>query len=274
MYQASVEAGLNFLQELLDSGKGYSVINTARSALSAILILKGGGVFGQHPDVKTFMRGVYNTCPPMPRYTQVWDVSVVLELLRRWSPARRLPLEKLTKKLVVLMLLVSGQRIQFFKGVRTDAMEVTPGKVVFTITNEFLKQGRLGYKLDPVVFAKYVPDRRLCVHNYLVVYLERTLDNRGMHKQVVLTTKKPYGPASSSTISRWVKEVLQEAGVNMSVYKPGSIRHATTSRAKSLGVPVDEIMAAGGWSSSRVFATYYHKRVEVTRKFADKVLQS
>jgi hypothetical protein len=153
-------------------------------------------------------------------------------------------------------------------------MEISSGKVVFTITNEFLKQGRLGYKMDPLVLAKYAPDKRLCVYNYLTVYLKRTLGNRGTHKQLILTIKKPYGPASLSTIARWIKEVLQKAGVNMAVYKPGSVRHAATSRAKALGVPIDEILAAGGWSSSQVFAKFYNKRVEVKRQFADKVLKS
>jgi hypothetical protein len=65
---ASVAQGLAFLQTLLDSGLGYSTLNTARSALSAVLCLPTGGTFGNHPDVLLYMKGVFNIRPTKPRY--------------------------------------------------------------------------------------------------------------------------------------------------------------------------------------------------------------
>ena len=70
---------LNFLQCLFNLSISYSSINTARSALSLILPRNGCGSFGQHFLVKKFIRGVYNLRTPAPKYSYIWDVSVVLE---------------------------------------------------------------------------------------------------------------------------------------------------------------------------------------------------
>ena len=49
-------------------GCGYSVINTARSALSTI-INDDNLPIGKHRLVKRFVRRVYNIKPSSPRYT-------------------------------------------------------------------------------------------------------------------------------------------------------------------------------------------------------------
>jgi hypothetical protein len=128
----------------------------------------------------------------------------VLHLLKSWAPASKLPMEKLTMKLVVLVLLVSGQRPQIFNGLQVDSMDIQPAYYEFVVDNKYLKQGRLCYKLDPLWLKKYVPDRRLCVHHYLRLYLERKLMRKGTDEQLVITTRKPYGPALVNTISKWV----------------------------------------------------------------------
>jgi integrase len=268
---ASVLDGLEYLQSLVDLDRGYSAVNTARSALSTVLVI-AGVPFGQHSDVKVFMKGVYNLKPPMPRYTSTWDVDVVLRLLKSWAPASKLPMDKLTKKLVVLILLVTGQRPQIFNGLRVDNMDIQPTYYEFVVENKYLKQGRLGFKLDPIRMRKYAPDRRLCVHHYLCLYLERTLTRRGIDKRLVITTKKPYGPASVNTISKWVKLVLQEAGVDAHLGRPGSVRHASTSKAYAKAVPLEDILKAGGWKAQSVFGKYYNKPVHKESVFADQVL--
>ena len=79
---------VNSLQTLLDSGnRGYSAICTARSALSSIVTLDTGSTVGNHPLVKQFIMGVFNLRPPQPRYTEIWDLEVVLNFLRSWEPS-------------------------------------------------------------------------------------------------------------------------------------------------------------------------------------------
>ena len=39
----------------------------------------------------------------------------------------------------------------------------------------------------------------------------------------IITYSKPYKPASSDTISRWIKNELGIAGINTNVYKPQTV---------------------------------------------------
>ena len=75
---------------------------------------------------------------------------------------------------------------------------------------------------------------------------------------------KPYGPVSKDSISRWLKSVMILAGVDCSVYKPQSIRSAAVSKAKSIMVPIDDILKTAGWSSERTFAKFYDKKIDST----------
>ena len=246
--QADIGTGLNFLQELLDDPKiyrGYSAINTARSALSAVIIRDSGIQFGEHPDVKLFMKGVFNQRPTRPRYTEIWDSNDVLEFLKTWWPAKRMSMKRLTLKLAMLILLVTGQRGQILSGLDVENMQISDSCYKFTVDNKFWKQSRRGYKPEQIVLKKFPADKRLCVFHYLTVYLERTLDCRGTVKQLFLTLKKPYEGASRDTLARWIKEVLKLAGINVGVFGPGSTRSASTSKAQQQGASVDELLRGG-----------------------------
>lgn len=257
----SVAQGLEFLQLLLTEGLGYSALNTARSALSAILMLPSGSPFGSDPDVKLFMKGAYNTKPPTPKYVSTWDPAVVLSFLELWYPAQDLSLEKLTMKVIVLILLVTGQRMQIITGLDLLFMKRGPESLEFAINASGLKQGRAGYKPSTLVFRKYVTNKKLCVFHYLETYITRTALLRKDHTRVFLTTKKPFRPVSKNSVARWVKSVLQSAGVDTSTFSAGSTRSATTSKAKCLGVPVDQIMTMGGWSNPSTFTRFYDRPI-------------
>jgi hypothetical protein len=57
---------LDFWQ-LFNSGIGYSGLNTARSALSSFLMLKGQESVGNNTLVKQYMRGIFLLKPSLPR---------------------------------------------------------------------------------------------------------------------------------------------------------------------------------------------------------------
>ena len=272
----SVALALEFLQGLRQEpgiSRGYSAICTARSALSAVIVWPGGQKFGDHPQVKEFIKGVFNQTPPQPRYTLTWDPEVVVSMLRTWFPARKLSMMKLTKKLVMLILLVTGQRGQIKTALNVERMKLEPSSVVFLIKNSDIKQGRVNYKPEPIKLWAF-PDKRLCVVHYLKMYLQRTSDSRGVETQLILTTGRPVKAASRDTVSRWVKETMAEAGLDVKLFKPGSTRSASTSKAHVAGVPTDDILKAGAWASETTFSTWYKRKVQKRQnKFAESVLE-
>ena len=74
---------------------------------------------------------------------------------------------------------------------------------------------------------------------------------------------------SGRTISRWVKEVMKAAGINVAKFKPHSTRSASTSKASLCSLPLDQIMSAAGWTSATTSARFYNKAIDVNNGFAD-----
>lgn len=95
------------------SSSPYSIFNTARSALSTIIMIEGYD-FGTHPVATRFMKGVFETRLPSPKYTtcNIWDISIVLKHLTEFYPYASQSLKDLTFKVLMLLFLVSGQRGQ------------------------------------------------------------------------------------------------------------------------------------------------------------------
>jgi hypothetical protein len=56
-------------------------LNTARSALSTVFTLPNNQKFGTQTLVTGSMKGVFETRPSLPRYSETWDVNVVLDYL-------------------------------------------------------------------------------------------------------------------------------------------------------------------------------------------------
>ena len=257
--QATPERVLEFLTELyFVHGASYSSLNTARSALAAFLILDGPYSVGSHPLISRFLKGVFQLRPPKPRYSQIWDVKIVLNFLRKWSPANCLNFKQLTLKLVMLMALISAQRAQALHNLNLERMKLKEGSVVFAY-DVLLKQHRPGNASSELKFKAYPVDRRLCVIRYLKQYICRTKHVRGEAKQLFISFQKPHNPVSKQTISRWIKSVMSLAGIDTGTYKPHSTRAAATSAANRSDVPVEEILSKAGWSNEKTFRKFYQK---------------
>jgi hypothetical protein len=76
------------------------------------------------------MKELFIDSPPLPRYNFTWDVSVVFNLLRQWSPLHDL-LKILTFKLVSLLALCTAARAQTLVSLSVDALNIQEHKVVF-----------------------------------------------------------------------------------------------------------------------------------------------
>ena len=252
---------VEFLTVLYNSGVGYSSINTARCALSSFLSLGQDKTVGQLPLVKRFLKGVYNKRLSFPRYEQTWNVDVVLKFLRTLSPVNTLSLQSLTWKLVMLLALVTGQRVQTLACLDLTYMKVTD-KNVFIQVREILKSSKPGKHLEPINIPAFVDDPRLCVVRVLQEYIRRTDDIRKTRK-LLITYTKPYREPSVSTISNWIKVVLLKSGIDISKFKTHSTRSASTTAAFKAGTSVNTILKAAGWKNESVFRKFYNRPVTV-----------
>lgn len=269
--QPTVPLVIEFLQELFDKGMGYSAINTARSAISSVITLPNNIPLGTHPLVRRFVKGVYNLRPSIPRYQFTWDVQKVLSFLGTLYPLCSLGLKELTHKLVMLTALVTGQRCQSIHLMDISNMQRTDKTIRFVITN-LVKQSRPGKDQPVLILPKYV-DNKLCVVHTLDTYLDRTKLLRSNNK-LFISTIKPHQEAAKDTISRWVKETMTLAGIDISMYSAHSTRSASSSAASRAKVPLTSIMKAASWSQEDTFAKFYHKPLNNEHVYGLAVIDS
>ena len=266
-----LEQGIEFLTQLYNQGLGYSAINTARSALSAILLPENNVVFGENPYVKRFLKGVFQTRPSLPRYTKVWDVSLVIKFLSTLTPIERLSLKDLSYKLVMLISLVTAQRGQTVQLLNIGSMLEEPTAFIFPL-DEHVKQAKPGMK-GQIIKLQAFPNKDLCVFTTCKEYLARTKDLRGNETRLILTFAKPHKPASRDTIRRWIRNVMQLSGIDVSVFKAHSTRAASTSKAKINNVPIEDILKTAGWKSNSTFARHYNLPITGNdNKFVNNIL--
>ena len=124
-------------------------------------------------------------------------------------------------------------------------MELSDLKCTFVIT-EKVKQSRVGTHLKPVEFLAYPADEKLCVIKHLNEHIKRTqVLRKGCH-QLLLSHVKPHGPASKDTISRWCKNVLKSASIDVSKFTAHGSRSASNSFLAERNVNIKDIIMSAG----------------------------
>ena len=105
------------------------------------------------------------------------------------------------------------------------------------ISTEVLKHSRKGKPLDKFEYRSCAY-KKLCIISCLREYLTRQDQHVSLNTdQLIITLKKPFKEASIVTIRRWVKDIL-----NVIYFSPHSCQAASTSKAKSMEVNIDEIL--------------------------------
>ena len=114
-------------------------------------------------------------------------------------------------------------------------------------------QPRRERSLQPVVVTSFLPDPSLCLVRCLEDYEKVTADVKSS-SQLFISVIHPHNAVTSSTIARWIKEVLAESGIR-EIFKPHSTRGASSSVAAMAGVSEQEIMSRTEWSRKSTFAS-------------------
>ena len=272
----TVNSLLEFLHKLYQQNLGYSALNTARSAVSNIdehsHPTRLHTSVGKHPLVCRYLKGIFNKLKPVPKFHNIWSVDVVLEYLGSLWPLTQINRKALTLKLVMLIVLTTGQRCQTltYMDISENYMTMNDQCFNFALT-DYVKQDRPGSMLGNVTLYKY-PDKKLCVYETLQAYLQEMRLCRSSQR-LFISYIKPFKAVTSATIGRWIKTVLTQAGIDTNVFTAHSTRSASTSKAAAAAVPVDVILATAGWSTESTFRRFYKRPVALTNQMSVGVLQ-
>ena len=271
---------INFLAKLYEQGYQYRSLNSYRSAISSVHSEVDGFPVGQHPLVSRMLKGVFNNRPPLPRYSTFWDVGVVIRHLKQLGTNDSLSLRDLTIKSVTLLALARPSRSMDLSRLDIKSRTFTAEGVVFK-PQHLSKQSRPSKPLSDFFYPRFPEDPDVCPVTTLQAYELKTRDYRNLGSREEKTTLflswiGKHDPVTSSTIARWLKTCLQEAGIDTGIFKAHSTRGAAASKAALSGVTMSDILQAADWSSESTFQRFYHRSSEVKNKssFGRTVLAS
>lgn len=255
---------ISFLTQKFKQGASYSCLNIHRSALSIIL----GTSVTLNDCVNRFMKGVYRLNPPQPKYNSIWDTNIVLNYLSHLYPYEDISLPDLTYKTCTFLCIASAQRMQTISLIKLHNITFQDDAIVIKIT-DLIKTSRPG-ACQPLIRLPFIRENpSICPALALKTYIERTQQlrlNRD-NEHLFLGIRKPHNIVGSQTLARWVKKVLQDSGIDISIFGAHSTRSASTSAAHRTGVNLEVVRKAAGWSdTSNVFIKYYCREVVQTNQ--------
>ena len=111
--------------------------------------------------------------------------------------------------------------------------KTTPEGAVF-VPAALAKQSTANKAIKDFFFPRFTENVRLCPVHSLTLYIERTRQLRGTSTQLFIAIIKPHLPVTTSTVARWLKQVIGDSGIDTNVFKAHSVRGATTSAAPPL----------------------------------------
>ena len=182
------------------------------------------------------MRGVYHLChtppPPQPRYTETWNVAIVLRSIPTWGNNTQLSLMDLTTKLVLLLALAKAPRVGELQSLNPRTIQWLPDGAC----NQGNDPAKTQQGIVPrVFFVPTLPNNvGLCPVECLRHHIQTTDMLRTMDRQkerLFLIGIRPHTPATRETVSRWLKEALKKAGIITNHFKAHSARGAATTAA-------------------------------------------
>ena len=189
--------------------------------------------------------------------------------LSKWHPKESLSLKQLTLKTVALVALTSSDRAQSLHALRVDQAHVSPEGLVFVIPS-ILKHTRRGSPASKIVCVSWdAPE--LNVEDYVLYYMSKTLKyrlkawkkNKVDVKQLFLSYRTGR-PIKKASISRWVREVMNLSGIDISTFAPHSTRGASISEATRRGATPSQILSQGNWSNLGTYQRFYNREIHDT----------
>ncbi|KAJ8912513.1 hypothetical protein NQ315_015597 [Exocentrus adspersus] len=174
LFKANNVAVMDFLQKILEQkNPKYGTVNSHRSALS--LILQDN--IGSDPVLNRFMRGVSKLKPSRPKYNKTWDPGLVLKYLESLGPNAELSFKLLSYKLLTLLLLITGHRVQTMSLIRlSNIVQKTNGTQI--AISDPIKTSHVNRTQPYIYIPAFQENPNVCAVSALTQYLEASKELR------------------------------------------------------------------------------------------------
>ena len=241
----------NFLAHEFDKKHKYTYLRQYKSALKQYMAKVDLHI------IKKILKGIHNQRPPTAKYCAIWDVNSVLAYI---SAMKTDTFIELSRKTVVLLMLLSGNRVNMITKMKISNMTLTNLECTF-VFSDVLKHSRENFKDDPITFRPYPHNPSLCPVETMRQYMYMRAPKSGYDEVFVISVRN-HTPAHHDTIANWIKHILACAGVDTGLYAAHSCRAASTTKAALAGVSLQTIIKSASWSNVNTFKEYYFKEIK------------
>ncbi|KAK3108808.1 hypothetical protein FSP39_016198 [Pinctada imbricata] len=207
------------------------------------------------------MGGIFNERPTKPRYTCTWDVDTVLRFLNSNEDNEKLSLKDLTLKVTMLIALSTACRSSEVSRLDMNYMVIDDDSIMFSVPT-LTKGRRCGEPPIEIKIGKFRAEPKLDVVTCILEYINRTQDIRGNETVLLISHIKPHKQVRPCTVAKWLQQIMQMAGIDISTFKAHSTRSASTSKANKQGLSAPQIMKMAKWRSECTFKRFYNRTIE------------
>ena len=183
---------------------------------------------------------------------------------------------KLAGKLALQLLLTQMCRSGEIAVLKLSCMRLLKGGVEFDLpklTKTFTAKSSHKLSCSRLQYMKILPHQAnplLCPLTTLLCYIECTKFRRGdVDELFVLVTQQQPKHASQTTINRWVKNIMRDAGLES--FSIHSTCGASSTSAFLMGLPIDQIVSRVGWLRSSTFVHHYLKPLTTKKSVTETV---
>ena len=180
-------------------------------------------------------------------------------------------LKDLTLRTIMLLVLLSGQSRQSIHLLLVEDIKVKGTKCII-VDSSVLKQTKASVHIPPLELDSF-QNEKLCIVSHLKAYIEKA-ESLWQGKELFVSYVKPHKHTSRDTLGRWIKSILDMAGIDSNIFSAHSTPAASTSAAYNRAASIDSILNAAGWSKDSTFKKFYWKPVQKQKSLSQAVLDN
>jgi len=147
----------------------------------------------------------------------VWHPAAVIARLSSIYPYDSVPLKIITRKLVFLLVLGTGHQVQTLCSIKMSQISLKE-KLIIRISDR-IKTSKLGRYQPFFCFSCFYNHENLCIVRLTEQYINITRDlHPSTYEALFISLTKPHKAITSQTMNRWIKQGLEECGVDTTVF--------------------------------------------------------
>ena len=245
---------LAFLVHIKDIGLSHHTALSYRNSLKIPLDI-AFGINTSDPEFDLLARSHFLANPPVPKIIPAWDLDEAISSLEDKGDLQSLPLEECFLASLFLLAVATGNRASEIANIdrRSIVWSSTDGSVSLHFVPSFLFKNQNAKRSPPSIHIPPVPDSSLCPAAAVRFLL--SLPNP-LNSRKLLISPSTSAPLTASSCRFWLCKAINWL-LPGTIARAHDIRKNSFSMAWVRGVPIEEIMKKGFWSSPSVFVRRY-----------------